>query len=359
MDIEIRPLQVPARVDAPDAATFIEHLELGNALEREVWGNDDFDRTLDAVLPSYLDQRFERRIGMIAHLDGELVGRGVVAYQRGEGETTAWLEVGVAPAARRGGVGSALLADAEAAALAEGRTIAEIATQHTVEQVQASATRLGGADGERVIPGDDPAVLWALARGYTLGQAERMNRCDVAAIAPDLPQLIADGERRSGASYALRYWSGRTPSDLLDTMANAREHMALDVPAGGLHVDAEHWSASRVENRDGQFVASGETPLGVAAIHLESGTIAGYSELILTDGKQIAEQYDTLVLADHRGHGLGMRLKSANLQRLIDLAPERARVYTWNADENRYMLAINDRLGFQVVGYTGIWQRAL
>ena len=45
-----------------------------------------------------------------------------------------------------------------------------------------------------------------------------------------------------------------------------------------------------------------------------------------------------------------MRMKLANLVRLGEVAPERTTVYTWNADENEHMLAINIALGFEPHG---------
>ena len=53
-----------------------------------------------------------------------------------------------------------------------------------------------------------------------------------------------------------------------------------------------------------------------------------------------------------------MLVKLANLVRLAEIAaPERTVVYTWNADENEHMLAINIALGFRRCGLEAIWQR--
>ena len=43
--------------------------------------------------------------------------------------------------------------------------------------------------------------------------------------------------------------------------------------------------------------------------------------------------------------------------RLREELPEAERIWTWNAAENRHMLAINDQLGFQPAGYSGDWQK--
>ena len=100
--------------------------------------------------------------------------------------------------------------------------------------------------------------------------------------------------------------------------------------------------------------------LRVAVRDRTDASIAAYSELELpAEHPNLAYQADTIVLAAHRGHGLGMLMKAANLVSLAEVAPARRRVYTWNADENEHMLAINDRLGFRIVGYSGEWQRRL
>ncbi|MFV0405376.1 MAG: hypothetical protein ACK5LN_00900 [Propioniciclava sp.] len=66
---------------------------------------------------------------------------------------------------------------------------------------------------------------------------------------------------------------------------------------------------------------------------------------------------DTLVRADHRGHRLGMLVKTANLAQLQRLNPFAERIHTWNAAENAPMLAINLALGFQTVAVHGGWHR--
>ena len=58
-------------------------------------------------------------------------------------------------------------------------------------------------------------------------------------------------------------------------------------------------------------------------------------------------------------HRLGLWMKAANLQQLLDANPDAARVHTWNADENAHMLAINEVLGFERLGLEGGWQKRL
>jgi RimJ/RimL family protein N-acetyltransferase len=59
-------------------------------------------------------------------------------------------------------------------------------------------------------------------------------------------------------------------------------------------------------------------------------------------------QGDTGVLRHHRGHRLGMLVKTAMLEWLATEEPRLRRIETGNAASNNYMISINERLGFTV-----------
>jgi len=50
-------------------------------------------------------------------------------------------------------------------------------------------------------------------------------------------------------------------------------------------------------------------------------------------------------------------LKIANLRRLSAFSPASGLAYTFNAEENRHMLDVNESIGFRAVGYEGAWRK--
>ncbi|WP_448810331.1 GNAT family N-acetyltransferase [Agromyces bauzanensis] len=358
MSVEIRPVPVPERLGTPDAAEFEAYAALGFALERATWGHDDFAETAEQLLGIHRHDGHRGRALLGAWDGGTLVGRAGLGWERDATAETVELTLGVLPSHRRRGVGSALVAAAETTAHDLGRSTVVAYSDHP----DAGAEPVGGAvlrapDGDARLAASVPAARFAAAHGYALVQLERVSSLEVTGRIDDFrDDLHARAARASELGYRLVHWTDRTPDDLVDAYAAARERMALDVPAGGVTIDEERWDAARVREHEAEEL-DGDTSVLVVAAVTGDGEVAGYTELELPRGREFAYQYDTLVVGAHRGHGLGLLVKLANLVRLAEVAPERAVVYTWNADENAHMLAINLGLGFRRCGLEAIWQR--
>ena len=106
------------------------------------------------------------------------------------------------------------------------------------------------------------------------------------------------------------------------------------------------------------FVAPMRIVLWAAAMD-GAGEPVAYTYLQYPGGRlEVAFQMDTFVRRADRGHGLGMSIKAANLRQLHASRPDVARLHTWNAGENRWMLAINRELGFAPTSALGAWEAA-
>ncbi len=70
----------------------------------------------------------------------------------------------------------------------------------------------------------------------------------------------------------------------------------------------------------------------------------------------LVQQQNTGIDPSHRGLGLAKWAKAAMLERIRDDRPEALTIRTGNASSNAPMLAINDALGFEVIGTRTEWQ---
>jgi hypothetical protein len=64
-------------------------------------------------------------------------------------------------------------------------------------------------------------------------------------------------------------------------------------------------------------------------------------------------------MREHRGHGLGFATKVANVAAVTQAYPAVRTINTWNAAENRHMIALNDAMGFEVVAHSTFWLKQL
>ncbi|GAA1773092.1 GNAT family N-acetyltransferase [Agromyces lapidis] len=355
MSVEIRPITLPERLGTPEAVEFERYAALATDIEVERWGDDRFADTPAEMLSMYRDDDYEIRRAFAAWDGDACVGRSISWGERDAAAESGIVIVEVAPAYRRQGIGSRLLELAEGVITELGRHRNTGWIDFPLAALEAPGDRLHAPEGDASLPAELPGVRFALRHGYVLGQLERASVLEIAARRDE---FRADSERlEAGASdYRTVSWVDHVPDALVESYAAARARMVLDVPAGGLDLDPEIWDAERVRVHESRATRGGRRLLVAAAV-APDGAIAGYTELELPPGKSLAYQSDTLVVAAHRGHGLGMRVKLANLVRLAEFAPERTAVYTWNADENEHMLAINLALGFEQHGMGAEFQR--
>ncbi|WP_165314385.1 GNAT family N-acetyltransferase [Agromyces protaetiae] len=349
---------------ATDASGLDAYVALIRRLDAETIGTSELARSPRELALDLAPSRYSRHVALGAFEDGALVGLAELEWELDEDATTAYLPMlGVEPTHRRRGIGSRLLAAAEVAAAAAGRRTLVLSADHLISRDDGHGERLRAPQGEASIRAGSVAVRFAERHGYTLGQLDRVSVVSVVGRADEFAARLAELETsgrspEASARYRIVTWTDRAPDDLVDSLARAHTQMSLDAPSGEIAYELEPWDAARVRDDEHRSLERGRTGLFAAAVTAD-GEVAGFTQLSLLPASTAVEQWDTIVLAAHRGHRLGLRLKLANLLLLIRTDPTRERVYTWNADENRHMLQINEALGFEGFVLESQWQKPL
>lgn len=254
----------------------------------------------------------------VARADGHIVGTGSAIYPQRENRHLTIVRVIVHPTRRRRGIGTALLRAMLPDLGVDGRTVV------TSSGVKADAS------------GD----MWARELGFIRTHAYVRQFLKLPEVDPALWQRpVPDG-------FRLEHWTVAAPEALLEQYARARTAIR-DAPHGDSLLDFPDWTPERVRAHEADFRARGSENHVFVAVHESSGRIAGITELELTSGERWrALQGDTAVLADFRGHGLGLALKGAMLRRLTAEHPEIVEVFTGTAHDNDHMIRVNHALGY-------------
>jgi GNAT superfamily N-acetyltransferase len=353
MAIEIRRVAIPVRAGAEGWDLFAEVTAVSSAIDVAGYGRAEFAFPAEEELPHWHDP--EQVKHLFAAFDGDRVVGRLAAWVAKEAPESAKAFVQVLPAEQGRGIGSLLHGRLLELATAEGYT--KLVTWAV--SPDAPGERLGPPTGFGSVPAGNREVRFLRDRGWRLEQVERASRFALPGDPALLARLRADAERHA-TGYRLHTWTGFTPEPLLDGMAVLFVRMTTDAPSAGLEEPAEDWDAARVVDNDARLADSPTTMLTTAAEHIESGRLAGMTRLrVPDDPARPTWQWDTIVRREDRGHRLGMLLKVANLQALAERMPGHPSVITWNAEENRPMLDVNEAIGFEPIGYEGAWRKDL
>lgn len=239
----------------------------------------------------------------------------------------------VAPSQRRSGLGSHLLAHAADRARDAGRTHLALG---------AGAT--------------DPGSAFLRAAGARLAMIEKQRRLLLPPADPAALERLAEQARAASPGYRLVQWAGPTPVRWRDDLAPLIARMSTDAPQGELTSEPQRWDADRVAERDAGAFANGVRSV-VTAARGPDGHLVAFTEAstcAVQDG--FASQGDTLVALEHRGRRLGLRIKLANLELLCREHPEVRAIDTFNADDNRWMIAVNEAMGFVPIRHLEDWE---
>jgi RimJ/RimL family protein N-acetyltransferase/N-acetylglutamate synthase-like GNAT family acetyltransferase len=271
---------------------------------------------------------------------GQVVAAARLELPQADNRHVAFFWLGVLPEQRRRGVATRLLDEITARAAAAGRSRLMV-----------------DLDEPPHLAGRSPGRAFAAGTGFACALEEVRRDLDL----PVDEEHLAAVDREAlplAPGYRLLTLAERWPDDLVDARAELGRRMSTDVPLQDLDWREEAWDASRVRRFEQRFVDQGRRLLAAGAVHEASGDLVAFTEVAVPlAAPERVWQWDTLVVAEHRGRRLGTLVKTALLRRLQAEVPQARRVTTTNAGTNAYMIAVNERLGFRPNGTLTTWQR--
>jgi GNAT superfamily N-acetyltransferase len=333
---------VVTTIDPADDTAFDEWFTVLRAIDEERWpGGPGWQR--EERLAKALDRHGPRENRcLVARRRGEVVGIASIILFRRENRDLAQVEVHVLPEHRRQGVGTAIAEAAADVARRAGRTV------------------LSGEDEVWERPGFvDTGGPFARRLDFTPVQRSVRRRLDLP-VSPARAATLRADPRTSPAGYSLLTFADRWPDEYVEDRCVLGHRMSTDVPTGEQELEAEEWDEERVRAMEAFLAAQNRAKVTTAARHDATGRLVAFSEVVVPLGApESAWQHDTLVLREHRGHGLGFAVKVANLWALMEWHPAVRAVNTWNAADNEHMIAVNDAMGFEVVAHATFWRKDL
>lgn len=266
--------------------------------------------------------------------DDRVVGLLEVWLPEWDNRHLGYVEVLVDPVVRRRGMGRALFAAA-------------------LDRLRGAGRSLVMAESYDRTEGDRFAAALGLARAsVSAKRRQSLDLVDWSAVTALHDQATAAAE-----DYELVRMPGETPDELMPAVV---EMVAAinDAPLDDLKVEDEVFSAERIRAFLAAQKAYGRRLYDLAVRHRPTGTLAGHTAVSVEAALPfLAHQLDTSVLAAHRGHRLGLLLKSGMMAWLRESEPQLRTVDTWNAVSNTHMIAVNEALGYRVIETATTYQR--
>jgi len=240
----------------------------------------------------------------------------------------------VHPAERRHGVGLALLRHAAARAAARGRSVLNGAARN-------------GSPGE----------AFSRSVGAKPGLVDIQRMMEPGKLDGGMLARLREPAERAASGYSLVSWTGLVPDEFLEQVAEL--YNALNDAPHDPEIAPEVWDAQRVRERTNDLRPHfGMRAYAMAARDDATGQLAAMTEVAVDPADPgWGHQLFTVVTRKHRGHRLGLLVKIAMLEVLATAEPQLERIVTWNAQANEHMIAVNEALGYTILGQPSTWFR--
>ena len=267
---------------------------------------------------------------------GKLVGSSFVGWNKNEPENAhaRWTEVNVLPAHRRKGIGTALYRAAVEACLGQGDDLVFF-----------------GQTSDRQPSGGAFAKAIAASAGLPM----KLNQLNIADV--DRAK-VAQWAKIDPKGYRLERADSVVPKSLIQPYLDAANAMN-DMPKGDLRFADQKFTEEQLHERESWLKQAGMEWWLIVAV-AASGEGAGFTEVQYDPRSgHVIHQGGTGVTTAHRGHQLGLWMKSVMLERILRERPAAKFIRTGNANVNEHMLAINTQLGFKHAWSNTLWQLPL
>jgi GNAT superfamily N-acetyltransferase len=189
-------------------------------------------------------------------------------------------------------------------------------------------------------------------------QAARVNRASelrMSEVDWDLVQSWLDASRPRALGYSLDFWDGPFPDELAGDAA-VFYNIVQTAPRDDLAIADEILDAGHVAELDRVLAEAGRQRWTIFVRDVDGRCVGGTEMGFEPWDATVAWQQDTGIGEAHRGRGLAKWVKASMLQRIRHERPDVERVRTSNAFSNAPMLAINNKLGFEITETRTEWQ---
>jgi GNAT superfamily N-acetyltransferase len=204
-----------------------------------------------------------------------------------------------------------------------------------------------------------PHRAFAARHGFRVANSELHRVLDLPVAESCLNRLAQQAAPHHEGYRLLEYVDDEVPPELLPSYLDLVNALMSDAPTGDVDYDAGAMTPELFHADVATMREAGRTLYRTIAVDSE-GAAAAHSVLCLPGndpGKLF--QFATLVRREHRGHRLGLATKVRNLATVQARHPDRRIVHTWNAASNDHMIAVNEAMGFRVVGESAEYVRRL
>ena len=329
-DLEIRPFTPDETEAVRTSREILDEVSAVDSPWDHPWLPDRYEMMLRRGWDGEPSQPFLAMVGDRA------VGTAHLHLSERDNTHLAWLWLAIRPDERRRGYGSAFF-------------------ELMAEQARRAGRTSLGTDGWE----SERTTAFAARFGLERRSQGIMRRQHLAELAPGQVQRLFDEASAMAGDYELVRILGRTPAELVEPMA---ELMAVinDAPTDDLDIEDEVFTPERLAAYEESTITRGNRLYRLVARHRGTGELGGHTVVAVEEQRpSLADQHDTAVARAHRGHRLGLLLKAGMLLWLAEAEPQLETIDTWNAESNDHMIAVNEALGYRVMGRELQFQRDL